>query len=113
MLHSSLPPEPLTQVALDQHEAECFDVYSRCAQGALAGELETLLNHIVELRRELHRMLIARQVAKSATLTQQLLWLEAQAAAARRVCGDIPLPSRAAPAGPQDRRKERRRTARE
>lgn len=111
MLLEPLPSiVPLTQEGLARHEAECLAFYSRCARHDLAIEVQAVLDRIVKLRKELHQMLTDRLVDGTQLAVQQLLLLEAQAAAVRRACGEC---QQRTPAGPENRRKERRRTARE
>jgi len=113
LLEPRNPVGALTQAALQRHEEECVTFYSACPRDGLNVEFETLLLRIVERRRDLHGALTTRNVDDAQRTMEQLLYLQAQAAAIRQVHGDLPFPPKAAASGPQDRRKERRRTARE
>ena len=112
-----LDPTPaddrMSREDLARFEESCLAFYSRYSRDELRAELEAVLTRLVDLRRDLHRSIVDREPVRAHELVQQLLGLEAQASAVRRVHGDLEFPPRLSPPGPQDRRKERRRTARE
>lgn len=101
-----------TQDSLARYEKDCFAFYVRCGAHDLQTELEDLLRRLVGERRELHRALTEREVHAAEQALSHLLYLEAQIAALRRVHDELGLHPVLGVSGPQDRRPERRRTAR-
>ena len=100
-------PNALSRFELDQFEKDWFTFYSQLDRNDLISSLQDLLSRIVKLRRLLHRSLVDRDPDSANAAVSALLALEAQAAAIRRLIGDLPIPA-PVPSGPH----ERRRTAR-
>lgn len=110
LLEPTFTSHSCTSQDLARYEERCFSHYSGCAQDELPTEFGSLLDIVVGRRRELHRALTERNAEEARAALTELLYLEAQSAALRRLVGDVVA---APPSGPQDRRPQRRRTERD
>lgn len=105
--------DSVTQADIARFERECAACYAGRDPDELRSELQTVLDRMVRVRQQLHQALTERHVDAAEQATRFLLHLEAQAAALRASQPELTFPPRGLSSGPQDRRKERRRTARE